>query len=236
MRIADDGGDLGGDRGPRVVVADDAVLLREGVLRILADDQITVTGVVGEPDSLLDHVAREAPDLAIVDIRMPPTFTDEGLRAARAIRATHPGTAVLLLSQHVQVGGALDLFSDGAGGLGYLLKDRVIEIDDFLAAVRRVAAGGSVVDPVVIRALVQRRSPVGTVATLSDREREVLSLMAQGLSNTAIAARLVVSLRTVETHVASIFTRLGLLPAADENRRVRAVITYLNAPPTTDVG
>ncbi|MBL7487755.1 response regulator transcription factor [Frankia sp. AgB1.9] len=220
----------------RVVIADDAVLLREGVLRILADDRITVTGVVGDPDSLLDHVAREAPDLAIVDIRMPPTFTDEGLRAARAIRADHPGTAVLLLSQHVQVGGALDLFTAGAGGLGYLLKDRVIEIDDFLAAVRRVAAGGSVVDPVVIRALVQRRSPLGAGATLSERERDVLSLMAQGLSNGAIAARLVVSLRTVETHVASIFTKLGLLPTAEEHRRVRAVITYLNGPagPPTD--
>nr|WP_041261589.1 response regulator transcription factor [Pseudofrankia inefficax] len=214
----------------RVVIADDAMLLREGVLRILADDQITVTGVVGDPESLLDHVAREAPDLAIVDIRMPPTFTDEGLRAARAIRADHPGTAVLLLSQHVQVGGALDLFTAGAGGLGYLLKDRVIEIDDFLAAVRRVAAGGSVVDPVVIRALVQRRSGLGAGATLSDRERDVLSLMAQGLSNGAIAARLVVSLRTVETHVASIFTKLGLLPTPEEHRRVRAVITYLNGP------
>ncbi|WP_250291137.1 response regulator transcription factor [Frankia sp. CiP1_Cm_nod1] len=140
----------------------------------------------------------------------------------------HPATAVLLLSQHVQVGGALDLFTADAGGLGYLLKDRIIEIDDFLASIRRIAAGGSVLDPIVIRALVERRAPASALAALSERERDVLGLMAQGLSNTAIAARLVVGLRTVETHVASVFTRLGLLPTPDEHRRVRAVVTYLN--------
>ncbi|WP_261574881.1 response regulator [Frankia gtarii] len=212
----------------RVVVADDAVLLREGILRILADDAITVTAVVGTAEALLDHVAEAAPELAIVDIRMPPTFTDEGLRAARIIREHHPATAVLLLSQHVQVGGALDLFTADAGGLGYLLKDRIIDIDDFLAAVRRVAAGGSVLDPIVIRALVERRSPSGALAALSGREREVLSLMAQGLSNAAVAARLFVGLRTVETHVNSVFTKLGLPPTPDEHRRVRAVVAYLN--------
>jgi DNA-binding NarL/FixJ family response regulator len=212
----------------RVAIADDAVLLREGIGRILTDDAITVSAVVGDADALLAHVAGTSPDLAIVDIRMPPTFTDEGLRAARAIRAHHPATAVLLLSQHVQVGGALDLFTADAGGLGYLLKDRIIEIDDFLASIRRIAAGGSVLDPIVIRALVERRSPGGALSALSGRERDVLSLMAQGLSNTAIAARLIVGLRTVETHVTSVFTKLGLLPTADEHRRVRAVITYLN--------
>ncbi|MGF7235138.1 MAG: response regulator [Frankia sp.] len=212
----------------RVVLADDAVLLREGIARILADEGITVTAVVGDVDALLDHIADAAPDLAIVDIRMPPTFTDEGLRAARTVRERHPATAVLLLSQHVQVGGALDLFAAGAGGLGYLLKDRVIEIDDFVASLRRVAAGGSVIDPIVIRALVERRSPTDPLAALSDRERDVLTLMAQGLSNPAIASRLYVGLRTIETHVASVFTKLGLLPTPDEHRRVRAVITYLN--------
>ena len=212
----------------RVVLADDAVLLREGILRILADDGITVCAVVGDAPALLDQVARTAPDLAIVDIRMPPTFTDEGLRAARTIRTDHPSTAVLLLSQHVQVGGALDLFTSDAGGLGYLLKDRIIEIDEFLASIRRVAAGGCVLDPIVIRALVERRSPTDALASLSDRERDVLSLMAQGLSNTAIATYLVLGLRTVETHVASVFTKLGLLPTQDEHRRVRAVVTFLN--------
>jgi len=212
----------------RVVLADDAVLLREGIHRILTDDGITVSAAVGDVDALLDHVAAAAPDLAVIDIRMPPTFTDEGLRAARTVRERHPGTAVLLLSQHVQVGGALDLFTTDASGLGYLLKDRIIEIDDFLAAIRRVAAGGSVIDPIVIRALVERRSPTDTLGLLSDREREVLSLMAQGLSNPAIATRLFVGLRTIETHVASVFTKLGLLPTPDEHRRVRAVITYLN--------
>jgi DNA-binding NarL/FixJ family response regulator len=211
----------------RVVVADDSVLLREGVLRILTTDGLTASGV-GDAAALLDHVAAQAPELAIVDIRMPPSFTDEGLRAARAIRTRHPATAVLLLSQHVQVGGALDLFvDDTGGGLGYLLKDRIIEIDDFLDAVRRVARGGSVLDPIVVRALIQRRSPADPLARLSDREREVLALMAHGLSNHGIAARLVLSLRTVESHVASVFTGLGLLPAQDEHRRVQAVVTYL---------
>jgi len=217
----------------RVALADDSALLREGIARILADDGITVTAAVADGPTLLTHLAHraaDAPDLAILDIRMPPTFSDEGLRAARLIRQRHPGTAILLLSQHVQVGGVLDLFTRDAAGLGYLLKDRIIEIDDFLAAVRRTAAGGCAIDPAVVRALVERRGAAEALDALSERELEVLRLMAEGLSNSAIAGRIVISIRTVETHVASIFTKLGLLPTPEEHRRVRAVLLYLNPP------
>lgn len=211
----------------RVAVADDAVLLRAGLGRILAEDGFDVVGAVGDVDSLLDCIEQTRPDLAIVDVRMPPTFTDEGIRAAKEIRARFPGVGVLLLSQHVHAGGALELFQADAEGLGYLLKDRVLEIDEFLSAVRRVGNGGTAVDPLVVRALVQRGASPNPLGALSDRELEVLAAMAEGLSNGAIADRLVVSPRTVETHVNSVFTKLGLLPTAAEHRRVRAVVTYL---------
>jgi DNA-binding NarL/FixJ family response regulator len=211
----------------RVAVADDAVLLRAGLGRILAEDGFDVVGAVGDVDGLLECIERTRPDLAIVDVRMPPTFTDEGIRAAKEIRARFPGMGVLLLSQHVHAGGALELFQADAEGLGYLLKDRVLEIDEFLSAVRRVGNGGTAVDPLVVRALVQRGASPNPLGALSDRELEVLAAMAEGLSNAAIADRLIVSPRTVETHVNSVFTKLGLLPTAAEHRRVRAVVTYL---------
>ncbi|HWG72461.1 MAG TPA: response regulator transcription factor [Acidimicrobiales bacterium] len=213
-------------------MADDAVLLREGLVRILAEDDLEVVGAVGDVDALLACVDHTRPDLAIIDVRMPPTFTDEGVRAAREIRERYPTMGVLLLSQHVHAGGALRLFDSDAGGLGYLLKDRVLEIDEFLSAVRRVGTGGTAVDPLVIAALVRRGAPDTPLAVLSDREREVLSMMAEGLSNAAIAERLVVGQRTVETHINSIFTKLGLLPTAVEHRRVRAVVTYLQSRST----
>jgi DNA-binding NarL/FixJ family response regulator len=216
----------------RIAVADDAVLLREGLVRILAEDDLEVVGAVGDVDALLACVDHTRPDLAIIDVRMPPTFTDEGVRAAREIRERYPTMGVLLLSQHVHAGGALRLFDSDAGGLGYLLKDRVLEIDEFLSAVRRVGTGGTAVDPLVIAALVRRGAPDTPLAVLSDREREVLSMMAEGLSNAAIAERLVVGQRTVETHINSIFTKLGLLPTAVEHRRVRAVVTYLQSRST----
>jgi DNA-binding NarL/FixJ family response regulator len=211
----------------RVVVADDAVLLREGLVRILRDADIEVVAVADEPGGLVEHVADLRPDLAIVDVRMPPTYTDEGIVAAGRIRAEHRSTAVLLLSQHVQVGGAVELFGRDEGGIGYLLKDRVVEIDDFVGAVRRVAAGGTALDPVVVAALVRAQDRGGPISTLSGREREVLALMAEGLTNTAIADRLVLSLRTVESHVGSVFTKLRLDAGVGEDRRVRAVVTYL---------
>ena len=211
----------------RIVVADDSVLLREGLVRILADDDLDVVGAVGDGASLLALIDGTRPDLTIIDVRMPPTFTDEGIRAAQEIRNRYPQIGVLLLSQHVQAGGALTLFETDARGLGYLLKDRITQIDEFLQAVRRVGTGGTAIDPLVIRALVRGGEPAERLDILTDREREVLALMADGLSNNAVAERLVVSLRTVETHVSSVFTKLGLAPAVDEHRRVRAVVTYL---------
>jgi serine/threonine-protein kinase len=209
------------------VVVDDSVLLREGLVRILTDDGLDVVGSGGQGTEALALVAEHAPDLLILDVRMPPTFTDEGITVARTIRHSANPTAVLLLSQHVHVGGALDLFDDEGQGLGYLLKDRVLDLDDFLTAVRYVGRGGSVLDPLVVRALVTRRDPLLLLNDLSHREIEVLELMAGGLSNTAIATRLVVSTRTVETHVNNVFLKLDLHPTEDENRRVRAVVTYL---------
>lgn len=211
----------------RVVVADDSVLLREGLSRILQDEGIEVVGTAADAEAAAALVAALHPDLILLDVRMPPTFTSEGIELARALREDPSAPAVLLLSQHVHVGGALALFDDDSTGLGYLLKDRVLELDTFLQAVRRVAAGGSVVDPLVVRSLVTRRSPSGTLADLTPREAEVLELMATGSSNSAIAGHLVLSTRTVESHVNSLFLKLDLQPTEDENRRVRAVITYL---------
>jgi DNA-binding NarL/FixJ family response regulator len=213
----------------RVVIADDSALLREGVARILADDGFEVVAQAKDADELVHAVRREDPDVAIVDVRMPPTHTDEGARAAREIRDTRPEVGVLVLSQVVEAAHALALFSERAEGFGYLLKDRVLEIDDFLDAVRRVARGGTAIDPDVIAQLVGRRRDHDPLGDLTPREREVLSLMAEGLSNGGICRRLFLSPKTVEAHVNSIFLKLGLAPAPDDHRRVLAVLRFLNA-------
>jgi DNA-binding NarL/FixJ family response regulator len=211
-----------------VIVVDDSALIREGLIRILTDDGMEVVSVLSSSQELAETVDDTHPDIVILDIRMAPDFTDEGIRAAHLLRTRTPSPAVLLLSQHLDTHSAWELFRDETGGLGYLLKDRVVDIDDFLASVRRVAAGGTALDPEVVKQLVSlSRPPNHLRTTLSDREREVLSLMAEGLANPAIAERLVVGLRTVETHVNRVFTKLGLLPEGHEHRRVTAVLTYL---------
>jgi DNA-binding NarL/FixJ family response regulator len=213
----------------RVAIADDAVLLREGVARLLADEGFEVVGQCGDGEELVRLVARTLPDIAIVDIRMPPTHTTEGLQAADAIRAAHGGNVgVLVLSAYVESAFALRLVTDGRGGVGYLLKDRVSDVGEFAEAVRRVARGGSVVDPQVVADLVNRRRVRGPLDDLTDREREVLALMAEGRSNQAIADRLFVTPKTVEAHIASIFSKLELVPAADDHRRVLAVLAFLD--------
>jgi DNA-binding NarL/FixJ family response regulator len=211
-------------------VADDSVLVREGVARLLADAGFEVVAQVGDPDALLRAVRDERPEVAIVDIRMPPTHTDEGLRAAQAIRAEH-GTSVgiLVLSQHVEPSFALRLVNDGVGGVGYLLKDRVRDVDDLAEAIRRIANGGSVIDPDVVAVLVGRRARV-PLDDLTAREREVLGLMAEGRSNQAIGDRLGMARKTVEAHIATIFSKLQLEPAADDHRRVLAVLAHLRGP------
>ena len=211
----------------RAVLADDAVLLREGIARLLEEAGFEVVGQSSTADDLLLKVRSYRPDVAIVDIRMPPTHTDEGLRAAKEIREQYPGTAVLVLSQYVESGYALELLQESAEGVGYLLKDRVSDVGEFSAAVRRVAEGGSALDPAVVSQLVGRRRRDDPVADLTPREREVLELMAEGLSNVAIAQRLFVTERAVEKHVTSIFQRLRLPAAPDTHRRVLAVLAFL---------
>jgi DNA-binding NarL/FixJ family response regulator len=211
----------------RVVLADDSVLLREGIARLLEDAGFEVVGQAGTADDLLLKVRSYSPDVAIVDIRMPPTHTDEGVRAARTIRENHPATGVLVLSQHVEAAYAFELLEDSAEGVGYLLKDRVSDVGEFAAAVRRVAEGGSALDPTVVSQLVGRRRRDDPLAELTPREREVLELMAEGLSNAAIAARIVVTERAVEKHVTSIFQKLRLPSAPETHRRVLAVLAYL---------
>ena len=213
----------------RVVIADDSVLLREGLVRVVAEGGFDVVDHVGNADELLAAVRRDEPDVAIVDVRMPPTYTDEGARAAREIRERHPNVGVLVLSQVVEPTHALALFTDNAEGFGYLLKDRVVEIDEFLDAIRRVARGGTAIDPEVIAELVGRRRENGPIGELTPREREVLGLMAEGRSNQAISQKLFLSTRTIETHVNSIFLKLGLLPAPDDHRRVLAVLAFLRS-------
>ena len=211
----------------RVVLADDSVLLREGIARLLEDAGFEIVAQSGAGDDLLRHVAMHRPDVAIVDIRMPPTHTDEGLRAAQEIRDRHPGVGVLVLSQYVEPGYALELLSESAEGVGYLLKDRVSDVDEFAAAVRRVAEGGSALDPTVVNQLVGRKRQHDPVGELTPREREVLELMAEGRSNQAIAERMFVTLRAVEKHVTSIFTKLSLPATAEDHRRVLAVLAFL---------
>jgi DNA-binding NarL/FixJ family response regulator len=212
--------------GIRVVLAEDAVLLREGLAGLLERFGFCVAAVTSDADALRAAVAEHAPDLVITDIRMPPTFTDEGLRAAVELRRAHPGLAVVMLSQYVQHGYAADLLDSGDGrGVGYLLKDRVADVEEFVAALRRVAAGGTVVDPQVISQLVRRRRD--PLSALSAREREVLALMAEGHSNAAIARQLVVSEAAVGKHVGNILFKLRLPQTDDTNRRVLAVLAYL---------
>jgi len=213
----------------RVVIADDSVLLREGLARVLSDGGFEVVAQAANADELRQAVRRFKPDIAIVDVRMPPTHTDEGARAAVEIRAEQPDVAVLVLSQVIEAAHAMRLFSERPEGFGYLLKDRVLEIDDFLEAVRRVGRGGTAIDPEVIGQLVGRRRENDPLEELTPREREVLELMAQGLSNRGICEKLFISPKTVETHVNSIFGKLGLMPATDEHRRVLAVLAYLRS-------
>ena len=212
----------------RVVIAEDSVLLREGVQRLLADEGIETVAAVENGDGLLDAVTEHKPDLCVVDVRMPPTFTDEGLRAAIECRRRYPGLPVLVLSQYVEERYAVELLAGGASGVGYLLKERVADVKEFVDAVRRVADGGTSIDHEVITQLMVR-SKKSPVDKLTPREREVLGLMAQGLSNTAIANTLVVSDGAVEKHVGNIFAKLGLEPSNSEHRRVRAVLAYLDS-------
>jgi DNA-binding NarL/FixJ family response regulator len=211
----------------RVVIADDSVLLREGTARILEDAGFDVVAQAVDGDDLLLKVRSYTPDVAIVDIRMPPTNTDEGLRAAKEIRERHPDTGVLVLSQYVETEYAMELLSESAEGVGYLLKDRVGDVADFAAAVRRVAEGGSALDPAIVSRLVGRRRGLDPLADVTPREREVLALMAEGRSNKAIAEQLVVTERAVEKHVTSIFSKLNLPTSADDHRRVLAVLAFL---------
>ncbi|MGW3346002.1 response regulator transcription factor [Nonomuraea rubra] len=206
----------------RVVIAEDLVLLRQSIARLLALDGIEVVAQVGDASSLVSAVVAERPDLVIADVRMPPTFTDEGARAVVLLRERFPGLAVLMLSHIVEPTLAMTLAAERPARFGYLLKDRVLDLDDFVAAVRRVAGGGTAIDAQVIDHFLTG------LTVLSGREREVLGLLAQGLSNAAIAARLFISERTVDTHVGSIFTKLDLPPDTDHNRRVRAALLWLN--------
>ena len=209
------------------MIADDSVLLREGLVRLLTEAGFEVVGQAGDGEDLLRKVRAHKPDLALVDVRMPPTHTDEGLRAAREIRSELPEVSVLVLSQDVEEANASELFADNAEGLGYLLKDRVGDLDTFIEAVRRVAGGGSALDPEVVSRLLGRRRDDDPLAALSPREREVLEQMAEGRSNAAIAERLVVTDRAVEKHVGSIFSKLDLASAPEDHRRVLAVLRFL---------
>ena len=213
----------------RVVIAEDLFLLRDGLTRMLQAHGLEIAAAVDNGADLLAAVAKDRPDVAIVDVRLPPTFTDEGIRAALAARREVPGLPVLVLSQYVEQLYARELLADQAGAVGYLLKDRVFNDDQFTGAIRTVAAGGTVLDPEVVQKLMVRHSRTEPVARLTPREREVLGLMAEGRSNAAIAQRLFITEKAVSKHSTSIFTKLGLAPSDDDNRRVLAVLAYLNS-------
>jgi DNA-binding NarL/FixJ family response regulator len=210
----------------RVVIAEDQALLREGLARLFADANHEVIATVGDGDRLRAAVSEHDPDLAVVDVRMPPSFTDEGIRAAHWIRDAHPDVGVLVLSQHVEAAGAVDLVSQS--GFGYLLKDRVLEVSEFMDAAERVERGGSALDPAVVATLISSE-PEGVTGDLTSRESEVLSLMAEGLTNAGIANRLVLNERTVETHVRNVLMKLNLPDGGDDHRRVLAVLAYLSS-------
>jgi DNA-binding NarL/FixJ family response regulator len=213
----------------RVAIAEDSVLLREGLARLLDDAGFEVVAQCENADDLLLKVRSYAPDVAIVDIRLPPTHNDEGLRAALEIRSKHPTVGVLVLSQYVELGLALKLLADSAEGVGYLLKDRISDVDEFVAALRRVAEGGSALDPIIVSTLLSRQRRDDPLAELTPREREVLELMAYGASNHGIADSLVITVRAVEKYVSSIFSKLGLPSTGSESRRVLAVLTFLRS-------
>lgn len=215
----------------RIVIAEDSVLLRAGIERLLTDAGHEVLAAVDDAEALLRAVAEHAPDLAVVDVRMPPTFTDEGVRAAVVLRAQHASTAVLVLSQYVEERYASELIAENSGGLGYLLKDRVADVGDFLAAVETVGAGGTALDPEVVTQIVVRSRRRDDLGGLSNRERETLQLMAEGRSNSAIAAAMHVTEGSVEKHISAIFTKLGLPIEEHGNRRVLAVLRYLRSEP-----
>ncbi len=215
----------------RVVIGEDSALFREGLARLLEDAGHDVVAKAADAPSLIEAVESADPDLAIIDVRMPPDLTDDGARAARELRSRHPELAIVLLSQHVETRHSVDLVASGK--VGYLLKDRVLDVDDFLDALRRVAAGGSALDPEVVATLLGHTRTNDPLAVLTARESEVLSLMAEGRTNSSIAKRLWLTDRTVETHVASILAKLDLHESADENRRVLAVLTWLGVRPTT---
>jgi DNA-binding NarL/FixJ family response regulator len=213
----------------RVVIAEDSAVLREGLAQLLADRGYVVSAAVADGEALLAAVAEHRPAVTVVDVRMPPTFTDEGLRAAITLRRDYPGTAVMVFSQYVETRYAARLLAGNAAGVGYLLKDRVADVAEFTAALARVTAGGTALDPEVVSQLLSASRRAGSVSGLTRREREVMSLMAEGRSNAAIAAGLVVSPGAVEKHVASIFAKLGLPPSDTDNRRVLAVLHYLRS-------
>ena len=213
----------------RLAIAQDSVLLREGLARLLGDAGFEVVARCGDADELRRVLRVQLPDVVIVDIRLPPSHTDEGLRAAIELRARHPGLGVLVLSQYVELGLAMKLLADSAAGVGYLLKDRIGDVKEFVAAVRRVAEGGSAIDPIIVSTLLSKRRSDDPLAELTPREREVLELMAEGRSNQGIADKLVITLRAVEKYVSSIFGKLGLPSSGTESRRVLAVLLYLRS-------
>jgi DNA-binding NarL/FixJ family response regulator len=213
----------------RVVVAEDSTLLREGIVRLLEDAGLEVVGRCPNAADLMLKVDSYEPDVAVIDIRMPPTHTDEGFKAAQEIRARHPGTGVLVLSHYVELDLAMQLITESPEGAGYLLKDRVSDIDEFAAAVRRVGSGGSAIDPTIVSQLLGSVRGSDELSELTPREGEVLALMAEGLSNQAIAEKLVITLRSAEKHVSSIFAKLGIPATGSEHRRVLAVLRYLRA-------
>jgi DNA-binding NarL/FixJ family response regulator len=213
----------------RVVIAEDLALLRDGIVRLLRDSGMEVVAAVEDGEALVEAVTRERPDVAVVDVRLPPSFRDEGLRAALEARRRVPGTAVLVVSQYVEQTYAVELLADGAGGVGYMLKERIADPADFVEAVRRVADGGTAMDPEVVAQLVARRGRASTLGELTPREREVLELMAEGRSNAAIAEALVVTEGAVEKHVSNIFGKLGLTSSEGAHRRVLAVLAFLRS-------